>query len=67
VMLYTDGFTETFNANREMIGIKGLAEIARQASALPLPAMKQQILDRVATWRYGAAADDMSLVLVEVS
>jgi serine phosphatase RsbU (regulator of sigma subunit) len=67
VMLYTDGFTETFNADREMIGIKGLAEIARQASALPLPAMRQQILDRVAAWRYGPAADDMSLVLLEVS
>jgi PAS domain S-box-containing protein len=66
VMLYTDGFTETFNARREMLGVKGLAEIAREASALPLSDMKQRILDRVAVWRHGPAADDMSMILVEV-
>ena len=49
-----------------MLGVKGLAEIAREASTLPLPQMKQQILDRVAAWRDGPAADDMSLILVEV-
>jgi PAS domain S-box-containing protein len=67
VMLYTDGFTENFNSQREMLGIQGLAKIACEASALPLPQMKQQILDRIAAWRYGPATDDMSLVLVEVS
>ena len=67
VMLYTDGFTENFNSQREMLGISGLAKVACDASALPLPAMKQQILDRVAGWRHGPATDDMSLVLVEVS
>jgi hypothetical protein len=29
--------------------------------------MKQQILDRVAAWRGGPAADDVSLVLIEIS
>jgi PAS domain S-box-containing protein len=67
VMLYTDGFTENFNTQREMLGIQGLAKIACEACALPLPQMKQQILNRVADWRTGAATDDMSLVLVEVS
>jgi PAS domain S-box-containing protein len=67
VMLYTDGFTDNFNAKREMLGVNGLKEIARQTSALPLSAMKHQILDRVAAWRNGAAVDDMSLILVEVS
>jgi sigma-B regulation protein RsbU (phosphoserine phosphatase) len=66
VMLYTDGFTENFNSRREMLGIEGLAEIAREASTLPLAEMKQQILDRVAAWRSGPAADDMSLILVQV-
>jgi hypothetical protein len=28
--------------------------------------MKRQILDRIAAWRNGPAADDMSLVLIEV-
>jgi PAS domain S-box-containing protein len=66
VMLYTDGFTDNFNLKREMLGVKGLADIARDASTLPLSQMKQQILDRVAAWRDGPAADDMSLILVEV-
>jgi PAS domain S-box-containing protein len=66
LMLYTDGFTENFNSLHEMLGVEGLAEIAREASALPLPEMKQQILDRVAAWRCGPANDDMSLILVEV-
>jgi PAS domain S-box-containing protein len=67
VMLYTDGFTENFDNLRQMLGVKGLSEIAREALHLPLPQMKQQILDRVAAWRYGPATDDMSLILVEVS
>ena len=67
VMLYTDGFTENFDSHREMLGIQGLAKIACEACALPLPQMKQQILDRIAAWRFGPATDDMSLVLVEVS
>jgi hypothetical protein len=28
--------------------------------------MKRQILDRIEAWRNGPAADDMSLVLIEV-
>jgi phosphoserine phosphatase RsbU/P len=66
VMLYTDGFTDNFNSRREMLGVKGLAGIAREASTLPLAQMKERILDRVAAWRDGPAADDMSLILVEV-
>ncbi len=67
VMLYTDGFTENFDSRGEMLGVKGLAEIACETSSLPLPMMKEQILDRVAAWRKGPAADDMSLILLEVS
>ena len=66
IMLYTDGFTENFDARGEMLGVMGLAEIAREAFSLPLPVMKQRILDRVADWRIGPAVDDMSLILVEV-
>jgi len=67
VMLYTDGFTENFNNHRQMLGVNGLSEIAREALHLPLPQMKQQILDSVAAWRFGPAKDDMSLILFEVS
>jgi PAS domain S-box-containing protein len=67
VVIYTDGLTENFNSRREMLGIDGLKKIVRDASDLPLAEMKQQILNRVAAWRDGPAADDVSLVVVELS
>jgi sigma-B regulation protein RsbU (phosphoserine phosphatase) len=67
VVIYTDGFSETFNSQRDMLGVDGLSDIVRETSKLPLAEMKQEIVDRVAAWRSGPAADDMSLVVVEVS
>jgi len=67
VLIYTDGLTENFNLKREMLGVKGLSEIVRDASHLTLPDMKRQILDRVEAWRSGPATDDVSVVLVEIS
>jgi len=67
IVIYTDGLTESFNSSGEMLGIVGLGEIVRDASSLPLGEMKQQILNQVATWRSGPAADDVSLVLVETA
>ena len=66
VVIYTDGFTESFNARREMLGVEGFSEILRQTAALSLPDMKQEIVNRVAAWRGGPATDDMSLVVVQV-
>jgi PAS domain S-box-containing protein len=67
VVIYTDGFTESFNAHSDMLGVEGFGEIVRETSKLPLAQMKQEIVDRVAAWRHGPAADDMSLVVIEVS
>lgn len=67
VIIYTDGLTENFNSRREMLGLEGLEKIVTEASSLPLAEMKQQILHRVAAWRDGYAADDVSLVLLEIS
>jgi PAS domain S-box-containing protein len=67
VVIYTDGFTESFNAQSDMLGVEGFSDIVRETSTLPLAQMKQEIVDRVAAWRQGPAADDMSLVVVEVS
>ncbi|HKW62907.1 MAG TPA: SpoIIE family protein phosphatase [Candidatus Acidoferrum sp.] len=66
IVVYTDGLTENFNARREMLGIDGLREIVTDTSTLPLAEMKLQILNRVAAWRDGPAADDVSLVLLEI-
>jgi PAS domain S-box-containing protein len=66
IVLYTDGITEVFNSRGEMLGISGIEEIVRQASALPAQEMKQGILDGVAAWREGPPTDDVSLMLVHV-
>ncbi len=66
VILYTDGFTESFNTRDDMLGVEGLADIVRETSKLPLPAMTQEIVNRVAAFRHGPPADDMSLVAVEI-
>jgi PAS domain S-box-containing protein len=67
VVIYTDGFSESFNSRREMLGVDGLAEIVKETSKLPLGDMKHEMIERVAAWRGGPADDDMSLVVVEVN
>jgi phosphoserine phosphatase RsbU/P len=66
LVLYTDGITEVFDAQGEMLGIEGVQKIVHETSSMPFGEMKKAILDRVADWREGPPTDDMSLVLVEV-
>jgi serine phosphatase RsbU (regulator of sigma subunit) len=66
VVLYTDGITDVFDAQGEMLGVPGVQKFVRETSLLPFHEMKQGILDRVAEWREGPPVDDVSLVLVEV-
>ena len=66
VLLYTDGISEAFNGQDELLGHEGLAEIARKASGKSLADMKERILADVAAWRHGPVTDDMSMVLIEV-
>ena len=67
VVLYTDGITDVFNSQGDMLGVEGVQKFVREASLLPFGQMKQGILDRVADFREGPPSDDVSLVLVEVS
>ncbi|MGA8306983.1 MAG: SpoIIE family protein phosphatase [Candidatus Acidiferrales bacterium] len=66
LVIYTDGFTESFNQERDMLGVEGLSEIVRETSKLPLQEMKEQILQRVTAFRHGPPDDDMSLVIIEI-
>jgi len=66
VVLYTDGISEVFDANGEMLGTEGVQKIVRETAVLPFGDMQQAMLNRVAAWRDGAPTDDMSLVLLEV-
>ena len=67
LMLYSDGLTEVWNRAGEMLDVEGLEKIARSASALPLPAMRQAIVQGVNSYSAEPLQDDVSLVLVEVS
>jgi phosphoserine phosphatase RsbU/P len=66
IVLYTDGITDVFDSQGEMLGVPGVQKFVRETAMLPFTEMKQAILDRVAEWREGPPADDVSLVLVEV-
>jgi serine phosphatase RsbU (regulator of sigma subunit) len=66
VVLYTDGLSEVFDVNGEMLGVEGVQKFVRETSDLPLAEMKREILERVAAWREGPPLDDVSLVLLEV-
>lgn len=66
LVLYTDGLVEVFNASGDMLGEEGLASLVLQAAKLPLPEMRQAIVDGVSAWRCGPLADDVSLVIAEV-
>jgi sigma-B regulation protein RsbU (phosphoserine phosphatase) len=67
VVLYTDGITDVFNSEGDMLGVEGVQKFVRETSLLPFGEMKQGILDRVAEWREGPPSDDVSIVLLEVA
>jgi serine phosphatase RsbU (regulator of sigma subunit) len=66
LVLFTDGLVEVFNGADAMLGVEGLSSLVLQAAKLPLPKMRQSILDGVVAWQHGALADDVSLVIEEV-
>jgi len=67
LVLYTDGITESFNHREEEFGLDRLCRVMLDHRPSPLPDVKAAILDSVQAWRNGPAADDSSLVLVEIA
>jgi sigma-B regulation protein RsbU (phosphoserine phosphatase) len=66
LVLYTDGLVEVFNEHDAMLDVDGFARLVLDAAKLPLPEMRQAVLDGVTMWSHGPLADDVSLVIVEV-
>jgi serine phosphatase RsbU (regulator of sigma subunit) len=66
ILLFTDGITEVFDDRGEMLGVEGLQNLVRECSLLPFDEMLPAILERIAAWRLGPFADDVTLVLAEV-
>jgi sigma-B regulation protein RsbU (phosphoserine phosphatase) len=65
-VLYTDGLVEVFNSQQEMLGTERFSQLIADSAKLPLPEMRQAVLEGVTSWRHGPLADDVSLVIVEV-
>jgi len=66
LVLYTDGLVEVFNQHDDMLDVDGFARLVLDAAKLPLPEMRQAVLDGVTMWRHAPLADDVSLVIAEV-
>jgi len=66
ILLYTDGITEVFDEQGEMLGTEGLRNFVCESALLPFDEMLPAILERIAAWRLGPFADDVTLVLAEV-
>jgi phosphoserine phosphatase RsbU/P len=66
IVLYTDGLTDVFNSQGRMLGVGGIRRFVQETATLPLHEMRNAILERLAEWREGPPADDISLILVEV-
>jgi sigma-B regulation protein RsbU (phosphoserine phosphatase) len=65
--LFTDGITETPNADGEEYGEARLLELLRRVGDRPLNGVVEQVLDEVARWSGGAEAhDDVTVVLARV-
>ena len=66
LMLYSDGLTDVWNRDNEMLDVEGLEKIVHSAAALPLPALRHAIFQGVTSYSAEPVHDDVSLVLVEV-
>jgi serine phosphatase RsbU (regulator of sigma subunit) len=66
IVLYTDGLTDVFNSQGQMLGVGGVRRFVQETAMLSLREMKNAILERVTKWGERQPADDISLILVEV-
>lgn len=66
LLLYSDGLIEVWNRDDEILGVEGLEKIVRSASVLPLPQMRQAIIDGVNSYSAEPLRDDVTLILAEI-
>ena len=66
LIFYTDGLTETADADDRCLGTKGLIQIAIQAMSVSLFETADYILQRIAQYQHGPPTDDKTLIVVEI-
>ncbi len=66
LLFYTDGLTETADAEDRQLGTAGLSKIAAAAMSRDLFEMADHILERVAEHEHGPSTDDKTLIVAEI-
>jgi sigma-B regulation protein RsbU (phosphoserine phosphatase) len=64
-LLYTDGLVDASDAAGEAFGLERAKSAVRESAGLPVEAAADLILQRTRLWDGKAAADDLTLVLVD--
>lgn len=68
LFIYSDGLTDTMNADGEIFGATRLLESASRHESQPLDDMLGSLMDDVAKWRGEIdTIDDVSILALEVS
>lgn len=66
LLLYTDGVTETNNAQNQALGADGLQRLFIATAGLPLFTVGDLLLQQIAEFRSTEMHDDMTLLIVEM-
>ena len=67
VFLFTDGFSDQHNPNREKLGTRRLQQILSLAALQPFSMQKNQILDEIERFQQTQdQRDDMTMVCVKL-
>jgi sigma-B regulation protein RsbU (phosphoserine phosphatase) len=64
LVLFTDGLTEVFDSNKQLLDLHGFKEIVRQHAEKDVETMQDAVFNDVKRWCDGEPKDDMSLVVV---
>ncbi len=66
LLFFTDGLTESMDADGAMLGSAGLQRILEEATAATVSELTNQIEQRVTQFRHGPPHDDMTLIVAEL-
>lgn len=66
LVLYTDGIIEAVDENGELLRTQGFERLLASAADVPIFALGDRLLDKVAGFRSGQPRDDITLMLAEL-
>ncbi|MFH0731503.1 MAG: PP2C family protein-serine/threonine phosphatase [Candidatus Omnitrophota bacterium] len=66
VLLFTDGVTETKDKDKQEYGPRRLEDFIRKNRRLPVEIFNQNLLDELNAFRYGAYADDVFILALQI-